>query len=120
MKLLPGLDLYNLDYDLTRTQAVTIALISYFSIAAYTFLLAFECHNVYFYLYRQRKYKVYPVTLFYAFAIPCCITRIWVNFDIVRMVAFLNPVLEFVIADLKICIGLSQILVMIELNIRVR
>ena len=52
MKLLPGLDLYNLDYDLTRTQAVTIALISYFSIAAYTFLLAFECHNVYFYLYR--------------------------------------------------------------------
>ena len=120
MKLLPGIEYNNLDYDLTKSQAITIAVISYFSIAAYSFLLTFECHNVYFFLYRQRKYKVYPVALFYAFAIPCSITRIWVNCDIVRMVAFLNPLLEFVLADLKICIGLTQILVMIELNIRLR
>ena len=70
MKLLPGIDLNELDYNLTKPQAITIALIAYLSIAAYIFLLAFECHNVYFYLYKQKKYKVYPVTLFYAFAIP--------------------------------------------------
>ena len=91
MRLLPGIDLNELDYDLTEPQAITIASIAYLSIAAYIYLLAFECHNVYFYLYKQKKYKVYPVTLFYAFAIPCCILRIWVNCDMVRMVAFLNP-----------------------------
>ena len=66
MRLLPGIDLNELDYDLTKLQAIIIALIAYISIAAYIFLLAFECHNVYFYLYKQKKYKVYPVTLFYA------------------------------------------------------
>ena len=68
MKLLPGIDLKDLDYDLNKSQAMIISLLAYFSIITYTFLLLFECHNVYFYLYRQKKYKAYPVTLFYAFA----------------------------------------------------
>ena len=107
MKLLPGIDLDNLDYELSKSQAIIIATIAYFSIGAYIFLLAFECHNVYFYLFKQKKYRVYPVTLFYIFALPCCIARIWANCDIVRMVAFLNPILEFIPANFKICIGLS-------------
>ena len=107
MKLLPGLDLKNLDYELSKTQAITIAAIAYFSIGAYIFLLVFECHNVYFYLFKQKKVRVYPVTLFYIFAIPCCIIRIWANCDIVRMVAFFNPILEWIPANFKICIGLS-------------
>ena len=107
MKLLPGINLEDLDYDLNKSQAMIITLLAYFSIITYTFLLLFECQNVYFYLYRQKKYKAYPVTLFYAFAIPCSMIRIWVNCDIVPMVAFFNPVLIFVLADLKVCIGLT-------------
>ena len=87
MKLLPGIDLDNLDYGLSKSQAIIIVVIAYFSIVAYIFLLLFECHNVYFYLCKQKKYKVYPVTLFYFFTIPCCMVRIWVNYGIVQMVA---------------------------------
>ena len=107
MKLLPGVDLSNLDYHLTPSEGIMIACIAYLSITVYSLMFLLECHNGYFYLYKQRKYRVLPVTLFYLFAIPCCMVRIWINIDIVPMVAHYSPVLLFVPASLKVCIGMA-------------
>ena len=120
MKLLPGIDFSNLDYQLTPSEGIIIVSIAYFSITVYTIMLILECHNVYYYLIKQHKYRVIPMTLFYLFAIPCCMVRIWMNIYIVPGDALFNPFFAFCPACLKICIGMAQILVMIELHMRVK
>ena len=78
-----------------------------------------ELHNVYFYLLKQGKYRVYPVLLFYLLAIPCTIMRIYSDFYIVLLDIYFLFGGNFP-AALKACIGLTQILMVVELTIRVK
>ena len=59
------------------------------------------------------------MSLFYALAVPCTILRIYLNFYIVPLEMYTSVIELLLPAEVKICIGFTQILVMIELNIRV-
>ena len=119
MKLLPGIDTENSVYGMSHQQDITIAILAYISILAYLGMLCLEIHNVYFYLLKQGKYKVYPVLLFYLLAIPCTIMRIYNDFYITLTDIYFLFIGNFP-AAIKACIGLTQILMVVELTIRVK
>ena len=52
---------------------------AYVSIFLYIALSALAMQNVYKFLYKQKKYKVFPVSLFYSLAIPCAALRLFAN-----------------------------------------
>ena len=105
MKLLPRVDTSTDDYGLDITKTYIVVSIVYVSIFAYSYMLWLELHNVYFFLYKQRKYKVFCLTLFYILVIPCTILRIIYNLYTMHVeidyciIGNLYPVI------FKICIG---------------
>ena len=119
MKLLPNVDIGSGKYGMGVQQDITVITLAYLSIILYTGMLVLEIYNVYKFLYKQKKYKVYPVSLFYALAVPCTILRIISNFLIVPDDLYMRTYTVLLPAEFKTCIGFSQILVMIELKIRV-
>ena len=84
MNYLPYIDTSSDQNDgMNRTQDITVIILAYISIFLYLCMFSLELYNVYKFLYKQGKYKVYPVSLFYALAIPITILRIISNLWIV-------------------------------------
>ena len=96
-----------------------IVVIVYISTILYTTMLVAEIYNCYQYLYRKKKYTVFPVTLFYALSIPLTISRIYENIFIVEIVSYYQVWFIMMPITLKIGVGLSQVLVMVEIAILV-
>ena len=84
MKYLPYVDLQDDNYNMDRKQQIFLIFLAYLSVLLYLMLLYLAVSNVYKYLYRQKKYKAYPVSLFYAFAIPTITLRIFANIYVVE------------------------------------
>ena len=118
MKLLPDLDTDNNEYQMSSGQAITLTIVIYISLTLYTIMLLLGIHNVYYYLLKQGKYNVYPLCLFYTLVMPNAIVRIVQNFTIVHTMAYFM-MQAFIPAILKTCIGISQILILTELIIRI-
>ena len=83
MRLLPYVNTESEDYGMDLRQDIIVASMAYFSMAMYSGMFCLEIYNVYMFLYKQNKYKVYPLTLFYALAVPCTLIRIFGNYLIV-------------------------------------
>ena len=119
MRLLPGLDLQISTGKMTQKQAHTIAVLCYIAVVVYLAMLALEAFNTYKYLYLKKRYKAFPVLLFYILSIPSTMFRIYENIFIVEIVMYQYPWLVMMPALFKVCISFSQILVMLELTVRI-
>ena len=87
MKLLPSVDIDNPGLSgMTRKEAIVLASLSYASVIAFLPLLILALYNIYTFLIRQRKYKVYPLVLFYTLTLPCLLMRITVSIYIVPII----------------------------------
>ena len=107
MKLLPSVDTSNNSNNMTYEQNVTIIVIVYVSVICYALLLSLEIHNLYYYIYLQKKYKVFPLSLFYALCIPCTVLRIYENIWIVQVNKYILIWVLWSPAIVKLCISLS-------------
>ena len=96
-----------------------IVVIVYISTILYTTLLSAEIYNCYQYLYLKKKYTVFPVTLFYALSIPLTASRIYENSFVVEICSYYQVWFIIMPIALKVGVGLSQVLVMVEIAILV-
>ena len=119
MKLLPCIDIPGDTDNMSAKQSITIVILVYISVFFYVALLALELHNLYYYIYLQKKYKIFPISLFYALSIPTTLLRIYENIWIVELNKNMDIVVLCTPAMLKLCVSFSLILVMIELAIRI-
>ena len=76
MKFLPYLDTEDDALGMGAKEDIAVIIFTYISIILYTTMLALEIYNIYKFLYRQSKIKVFPLTLFYVLATPVTILRI--------------------------------------------
>lgn len=83
-------------------------------------LLSFSLYNTWKYLIKQGKWRVFSLTMFYILTILCIVTRIFVYILTVYIAEWFNCSLVLFPAVIKICIGIVQIAVMIEITMRVK
>ena len=76
-------------------------------------------YNIYAFLIVQKKWKVFPLTLFYTLALSCLVFRCVDTMLTVQIAANFNIFGTLMPAMLKICIGLVQAEVITELIMRV-
>ena len=105
MKLLPDVDTSYDDYGLDITSDIIIVCFAYVSILAYLSMLTLELNNVYYYLFKQGKYKVFCLTLFYTLVIPCTTVRVFTNVFIVTEKIQIEYMVTLFPIILKTCIG---------------
>ena len=68
----------------------------------------------------EKKWQVFPLTMFYVFAVACLAFRVYDCIFLAKLALDMNIVGLLVPPMLKISIGLVQIVVMVELTIRVK
>ena len=68
----------------------------------------------------QAKYKVFPLTMFYIFAVACLGLRVFDCLMVAKIALDINLIGLLMPPVLKIGIGVVQINVMIELTVRVK
>ena len=121
IEVLPGLLVSRSETDfLSYRQQIILATISYLSAGAFLGLLVLAVHNIIRYLIMQAKYKVFPLTMFYIFAVLCLAFRVYDSLFVAEIALDFNLIGLLLPPVLKIGIGLVQILVMVELTIRVK
>ena len=121
MYLLPYLEYPTDDQpEFTNKQAIILAVSAYLCILLFTLLLAFALYNTWAYLIRQGKWRVFSLSMFYALTIICLTFRILVYVMSVYVAQWLNVALVLFPAVIKICIGIVQIAVIVEITMRVR
>lgn len=87
----------------------------------YLVLLLLALHNIAKYLYSKQRYKVYPITVFYLFSLLLCFARVVQHSESFKY--YMNTKIAYAnsMADgFSICIGLSQLLVVLELILTIR
>ena len=121
MYLLPYLE-YPTDNqpEFTDEQAILMAVSAYFCILIFSLLLGFALYNTWQYLLKQGKWRVFSLSMFYGLAIICLSFRILVYVLSVYVAQWLNVSLVLFPAVLKICIGIVQVAVIVEITMRVR
>ena len=92
---------------MTSEQGSIIIILVYISIICYTSLLILEIYNSYKYLWLKKKYKVFPVCLFYVISIPSTVFRIYQNIWMVKICAYEENWILVMPSVLKLCIGVS-------------
>ena len=108
MKFLPSVDITSAGSEhMDFWESLTVVILAYFSVISFTILLGVEIQNIFTFLFKQRKYQVYSLALFYIMSIPCLIMRICTSIWIVPIIQYYEVVFLTVPALLKICIGLS-------------
>ena len=119
MKLIPSSDITDGTNGMDFNQNLTVAILAYASVLLYSSLLCLEIHNLYRYIYLKKRFEIFPLSLFYGLSVPCTIFRIIMNIWIIDIVQYANIFVQGTPAVIKMCIAFSQILVMVELTIRV-
>ena len=82
---LPGLDITDNCIQMTEGQAVVTALVSYFTTGCFVLILGLAVWNTYHFLYKQRKWKVYPLLLFYILSYVDILLRIYHSFWMIAL-----------------------------------
>ena len=120
--LLPCLDT-NITVTNQFTHAVEpimIALCAYFSAVLFITLFVFLVYNIVEFLIKQKKWRVWSLLLFYGLAFICVVLRIWISIMVVCVTKRWNLIYALSTAVIKICIGIEQIMVIIEIIMKVR
>ena len=73
--------------DFTLGQTIAIAIVIYGTVIIFTQLLFFCLYNIYYFLYKQGKWRVFPLTVFYILSVAMCIVRIYGTIIAVKVVA---------------------------------
>lgn len=97
-----------------------IAASSYIVTLVFMGLLFFTIYNVWCFLYKQRKWRVWSLSFFYVLVTLQIILRIYITIYIVCATNKINTFGADVTAVLKVCIGIEQIMVILEIAIKVR
>ena len=122
MYLLPDLKYPVDDYpsQFTNAQVIGVAASAYFCSLMFALLLSFTLYNTWMYLIKQGKWRVFSLSMFYALTILCLVIRIIVNVMTEYIALMFSCALVIFPAVIKICIGVVQIAVMIEITMRVK
>ena len=117
--LLPSLN-YPDNYQYTPTETLWIITSAYIVAALHFALLMFALYNIWNYLYRQQKWRVFSLSMFYVLILGGLTIRIYVT--ILINVAQSKPVILYYLLPMavKMSLGLVQILIIIEITLRVR
>ena len=97
-----------------------IALCAYFSAVLFITLFVFLVYNIVEFLIKQKKWRVWSLLLFYGLAFICVVLRIWISIMVVCVTKRWNLLSALSTAVIKICIGIEQIMVIIEIIMKVR
>lgn len=105
---------------LTDKQLLWLTVFLYFAILIFGLQMALTVHNCYAYLYRQRKFKVIPILVFYILTVVLTGLRLFYF-----LMFYGNLENQYVFAMLglplvKINMGLNQCWMLIELTLNVR
>ena len=104
----------------TNGQTLAIAATAYICTIMFTILLLCALHNTWNYLIKQGKWKVFSLSMFYFLTLLCASLRIIVCIFCVVASQTLNLPLTIMPCVVKVCIGLVQISVMVEISIRIK
>ena len=91
---------------MSNPETIVLVLTSYLISLGYFVLLYLAMYNSYYFLYRQKKYKVYPLVLFYVLSIPCIVLRIYHSIWIIENTMYKQVLGFYGPAALKISIGI--------------
>ena len=119
MKPLPGLNVHDSCIKFNSGEVIGATLIAYLVTAIFIFLLYITVWNTYNFLIKQRKYKVYPLLLFYILSYADILLRIYHSFWMVDVIEYQQIFAVIGVMWIKVCIGIAQILVIVELTIRI-
>ena len=120
MWLLPGLDLDDLQtVHLSKGEAISYASFVYFTALCLILVLVFTTFNAYKFIYQQKRFTVFTLVSFYIFTVIILMMRLS---DLLFFISFFenqNLTCLMFPANVKIAIGLVQIMAIIEVTIRV-
>ena len=116
--LLPDLEYPN-GNQFSESATVWLAVSAYICGLLFTFLLAFALFNTWKYLYKQGKWRVFSLTMFYFLSTICLALRVVVNIACIWVAQYDIVTLILFPAVLKFEIGLVQIAIIVEISMRV-
>ena len=119
MIYLPGLNTDDECIKMTQGQKIATVLISYTITAIFASIFFLTLWNTYFFLYKQQKYKVYPLLLFYILSFTAIILRMYHSFWMIEVVLYQQVFAIIGPTWVKFSIGIVQILTMTELTLRI-
>ena len=97
-----------------------MAFVAYLSATLFLILFVLVCYNIWKFGCLQGKWRVWSLSLFYSLTTLCVILRIWISINCVCIANQFNLWLILEPAVLKVCIGIEQIMVVIEITLKVR
>ena len=110
------------DYDektLGEVNQAWLSFSAYFCAIAFVGLLCFALHNIVQYLVIHGKWKVFSLSIFYLLSVICLGQRIFLSLDGICAAQNLNVVWILFPAIIKMCIGIFQVAVIVEIAVRV-
>ena len=119
MIYLPDLDINDNCIEMNSAQVFGTVIISYITTAIFISILVLAIWNTYYFLYKLRKYQVYPLFLFYILSYTDIFLRIYHSFWMVTVFEYKQIFAVIGVMWTKVCIGITQVLVMTELTIRI-
>ena len=117
---LPCLDVSAGNDQYTDEQAIWLIVWSYFCTLLFFALFCFLVFNIWHFMYKQGKWRVWSLRMFYSLTTLCVLLRIYVSVVNVCISSYFNLTFIFVPVVLKITVGIEQIVVIVELTIKVR
>ena len=117
--LLPDLE-YPTGNQFDKRETIWLAVSAYTCAFLFTLLLAFALFNSWNYLYKQSKWRVFLLTMFYILSTLCLALRVVVNIFTVWAAQYFIVTLIVFPAVLKFEIGLVQIAIIFEISMRVK
>ena len=87
-------------------EAIVMALSAYFCTTLFFVQFIWTLYNTWHYLIKQRKWRVFSLTMFYLFSIVCIFMRIVDTVLSVQIGELLNCFMILYPAVMKICIGI--------------
>ena len=119
MIYLPDLDIHDSCIKMNKAQVVGTVIIAYLTTAFFISILLLAVWNTYHFLYKLQKYKVYPLLLFYILSYVDIFLRIYHSIWMVTVNEYKQIFAVIGVMWIKVCIGITQVLVMTELTIRI-
>ena len=104
LDIVPGLKEDN--SPLLDNQLVWVGVTTYVCLALFILMLVFCLHNIWRYLVRQGKWRVFPLSMFYALSLLMTVERVYVTLFVVKAASSFNLVIILMPAVLKVLIGL--------------
>ena len=99
---------------------MAVAFSAYICALLFSCQLYFALYNVWHYLIKQGKWRIFSLAMFYILTIICVGLRIFICIFCVFISQYMNIALILFPAIVKICIGIVEIAVMFEISVRIK